>query len=133
MASISSPALTSAICHLEHRAWRALCTSGSALLPLLSSNPVMIFPGDIIVTGRSNPTLHETLDDANFIPWKSYKLSHDEVVPLGENAALIYYRVEAVRDDNVFRAICSSCWVKEGEGVVDGDVWKMTSHQQTLI
>jgi hypothetical protein len=75
---VSNPALTATICDLEHQAWKALCTSGSALLPLLSSNPVMIFPGDMIFTATSSPTLHDMMKDPSFQPWKSYKLSHDE-------------------------------------------------------
>lgn len=94
----------------------------------------MIFAGDVLLTANSSPTLHEMLQSPDYQPWKGYKLSHDEVVPLGTDAALIYYRVEAVRDETVFRAICSSAWVKEGpaEGSTD-EVWNMASHQQTLI
>ncbi|KAF2273918.1 uncharacterized protein EI97DRAFT_138453 [Westerdykella ornata] len=133
-APVSHPALTTAICHLEHRCWQALCASGPSLIPLLSKNPVMIFPGDILLTANSSPTLHEMLQSPEYRPWKSYKLSHDEVIPLGRDAALIYYRVEAVRDDTVFRALCCSAWVKEGTGEGTSDEeWKMASHQQTLI
>lgn len=129
MANLTSPSLTATICTLEHRAWAALCDSGSALIPLLSANPAMIFPGDLILTARSSPTLHGMLQDESFEPWISYTLSHDEVIPLGDSSALIYYRVEATRGDTTFRAICSSAWVMEGEG----PEWKMASHQQTLI
>jgi Domain of unknown function (DUF4440) len=123
----TNPTLTATICNLERLAWSHLCTSGPSLLPLLSSNPVMIFPNDILLTAVSTPTVQEMLSDASFKPWADYKLSHDEVLPLGSDSALIYYRVEAVREDTVFRAICSSAWVREG------DEWKMASHQQTLI
>ncbi|KAJ4295308.1 hypothetical protein N0V90_007319 [Kalmusia sp. IMI 367209] len=127
MPNLSSPTLTATICTLEHRAWAALCQSGSALLPLLSSNPVMIFPGDRILTATSSPTVHEILQDPSFQAWTRYTLSHDEVISLGERSALVYYRVEAIREESPFRAICSSAWVLE-----DGQ-WKMASHQQTLI
>ena len=93
----------------------------------MSSNPVMIFPGDHILTAVSSPTVHEMLQSAGFQPWSDYKLSHDEVVPLGRDSAMIYYRVEAQRADQSFKAICSSAWVLEGQA------WKMASHQQTLI
>lgn len=136
MTTLTNPALTAAICDLEHRAWSALCTSGSDLLPLLSANPVMIFPGDTILTAVSSPTVSEMLHSAEFKPWKSYTLSHDEVIALGSDSALIYYRVTASRgdegeDQGTFRAICSSAWVMEEN---NGEkVWKMASHQQTLI
>lgn len=87
----------------------------------------MIFPGDHILTAVSSPTVHEMLQSAEFNPWSDYKLSHDEVIPLGKDSALIYYRVEAQRANESFRAICSSAWVLEGQE------WKMASHQQTLI
>lgn len=127
MPNLTAPALTATICTLEHRAWAALCESGSALLPLLSTNSVMIFPGDNIFTATSSPTLHDALRYPSFKPWKAYTLSHDEVIALGESSALVYYRVEATRDEKTFRAICSSAWVQE-----EGE-WKMASHQQTLI
>ncbi|KAF9741200.1 hypothetical protein PMIN06_012667 [Paraphaeosphaeria minitans] len=127
MPNFTAPSLTATICTLEHRAWAALCDSGKALLPLLSATPVFIFPGDRILTATSSPSLHEILQDPGFQPWTKYTLSHDEVMPLGESSALVYYRVEAIRVELPFRAICSSAWVLE-----DGQ-WKMASHQQTLI
>ncbi|KAK7179670.1 hypothetical protein DPSP01_011583 [Paraphaeosphaeria sporulosa] len=127
MPNLTAPSLTATICTLEHRAWAALCDSGNALLPLLSASPVFIFPGDRILTATSSPSLHEILQDPGFQPWTKYTLSHDEVMPLGESGALVYYRVEAIREELPFRAICSSAWVLE-----DGQ-WKMASHQQTLI
>ncbi|USP81596.1 uncharacterized protein yc1106_08870 [Curvularia clavata] len=131
--TLTNPSLTAAVCSLEHRAWAALCSSGSDLVPLLATNPVMIFPGDLILTSVSSPTVREMLQGAEFKPWKSYKLSHDEVVPLGKDSALIYYRVEATREDQTFRAICSSAWVLEGPMDSPSGGWKMASHQQTLI
>jgi hypothetical protein len=131
--TLTNPSLTAAVCSLEHKAWAALCNSGSDLLPLLSANPVMIVPGDVILTAVSSPTVHEMLQGPDFNPWKSYTLSHDEVVPLGKDSALIYYRVEATRANETFRAICSSSWVLEGPSEGDTGGWKMASHQQTLI
>jgi hypothetical protein len=131
--TLTNPALTAAICSLEHQSWAALCSSGADLLPLLSNNPVMIFPGDLILTSISSPTVHDMLQGPDFKPWKSYTLSHDEVVILGKDSALIYYRVQATRDNETFKAICSSAWVLEGhiDGATGG--WKMAHHQQTLI
>jgi hypothetical protein len=131
--TLTNPALTAAICALEHKAWAALCNSGADLVPLLSSNPVMIFPGDLILTSVSSPTVHNMLQGPAFKPWKSYKLSHDEVVILGRDSALIYYRVEATRDSETFRAICSSAWVLEASSEGATGDWKMAHHQQTLI
>ncbi|KAJ4371174.1 hypothetical protein N0V83_004390 [Neocucurbitaria cava] len=74
----------------------------------------MIFPGDLILTAVSSPSVHEMLQGSEFKPWESYTLSHDEVIVLGKDSALIYYRVEATRAGETFRAICSSAWVLEG-------------------
>jgi hypothetical protein len=93
----------------------------------------MIFPGDLILTSVSEPTVLSMLQGPEFKPWKSYKLSHDEVVILGKDSALIYYRVEATRGDEKFNAICSSAWVLEGPTDSATGGWKMAHHQQTLI
>lgn len=130
---LTNPSLTAAICNMERTAWAALCTSGPSLLPHLSSNPVMIFPGDLILTSVSTPTVQEMLQGPDFIPWDRYTLRHDEVIILGRDSALIYYRVEATRNKETFRAICSSAWVLEGSQGHEGGAWKMASHQQTLI
>lgn len=131
--TLTNPSLTAAICNMERQAWQALCKSGAALLPLLSSNPVMIFPGDIILSSVSSPTLPEMLQSAEFQPWQSFALSHDEVIILGKDSALIYYRVEATRAGDTFKAICSSTWVLEDQHDRDNEGWKMVHHQQTLI
>ena len=124
---LTNPSLTAVVCSLEHRAWAALCSSGQELCPLLSSTPVMIFPSNHIFTAVSSPTIHEMLRSPEFQPWSNYSLSHDEVIPLGKDSAMIYYRVMATRINKSFNAICSSVWVLEK------NEWKMASHQQTLI
>jgi hypothetical protein len=93
----------------------------------------MIFPGNIILTSVSTPTLHQMLQGPDFKPWKSYSLSHDEVVMLGKDSALIYYRVEATREGETFKAICSSAWVLQSHHDHATEGWKMVHHQQTLI
>jgi hypothetical protein len=42
----------------------------------------MIFPGGMILTATSTPSLQESLKEGNFTPWESYTLSHDETVPV---------------------------------------------------
>lgn len=131
---LTNPSLTAVICTLEHKAWSALCKSASDLLPLLADNPVMIFPGNLLLTATSSPSVHDTLQSPEYKPWVSYVLSHDEVLPLGTDSAMIYYRVDATRADEAFRAICSSAWTLDStdkHSVTGG--WKMVSHQQTLI
>lgn len=66
--TLTNPSPTAAICNLERNAWAALCTSGTSLLPLLSNNPVLIFPGDLILTSVSSPTVHDMLRGPDFKP-----------------------------------------------------------------
>lgn len=93
----------------------------------------MIFPGNLILTSVSSPTVQDMLRGPGFEPWKSYSLSHDEVVMLGKDSALVYYRVEATRGGETFKAICSSAWVLQDRHDSDTGGWKMVTHQQTLI
>lgn len=111
------------------RAWAALCTSGASILLHLSSNPVMIFPGDLILTSVSTPTVQEMLQGLDFAPWEKYTLSHNEVVILGKDSAFIYYRVEAARSIEKFHAICSCAWALEQpqNNEVGAGKWQLTS------
>ena len=131
--TLTNPAVTAALCGLEHAAWDALCTSGDSLLPLLLSNPVMIFPGGRTFTASSTPSVYDALRADEFKPWETYTMSHDEVLRLSTDSAIIYYRVEATREEQTFRAVCSSVWVLESEDQGETGGWKMASHQQTLI
>lgn len=133
MPTLTNPAITAAVCGHEHAAWTALCTSGDSLFPLLSHNPVMIFPGGMIFTASSTPSVYDTLRADDFKPWQSYTMSHDEVLPLSKDSAIIYYRVEATREGQTFRAVCSSVWVLASDEQGETGGWKMASHQQTLV
>lgn len=132
-----SASLYSEIYAYERKTWDALCQSGHSLLPYLAKNCVMLFPGGTILSCDTRPTLEDSLRDNGFEPWKSYILSDDAVVPLGSDAALIYYKVQAERHTDVskgggehrlYRAVCCSTWMKE-DG--HGYAWKMVSHHQT--
>ncbi|KAL4896560.1 hypothetical protein BDV59DRAFT_170965 [Aspergillus ambiguus] len=119
---------------LEHKAWDALCVSGSTLLPLLSDDCIMVFPGGMKLSQQSHPTLSSILTSEEFIPWSSYDILESEARTLNESAqsALICYKVSARRasdrDSQSFDALCSSVWQKIGpEG------WKMVFHQQTPL
>lgn len=131
--TLTNPAITATVCGLEHSAWTALCTSGDSLVPILSSNPVMIFPGGRIFTASSTPSVYDALRADDFEPWQSYTMSHDEVLPLSRDSAIIYYRVEATREGQTFSAVCSSVWVLESDERGENAAWKMATHQQTLI
>lgn len=110
--------------------------SGAALLPFLSPDCIMFFPLGLKVSTRSSPNLDEVLKSEAFVPWRRYRLTDVEVVPLGPESALISYRAHATRqhitdDDDErqdeFRALISSTWRKDPEA----GRWLMCFHQQT--
>ena len=122
------------IVELEEQTWNALQHSGAALIPYLSHDAVMLFPMGMKVTATSKPNLKEVMMSDAFVPWKSYKMEDVAVTPLGSDAAVITYQVEAYRpeldtDDRVepFKALISSIWRKDG----DRGKWFMVLHQQT--
>lgn len=117
------------IIELEDSTWTALSSSkGSNLLPFLSEDCVMLFPLGMKVSHRTDPNIETVMTSEAFVPWKTHKMSEVEVTPVGEQGAVISYRVDATRagDDAPFMALISSTW-RKGQ---DGD-WKMCVHQQT--
>ncbi|OQE27956.1 hypothetical protein PENFLA_c005G05307 [Penicillium flavigenum] len=121
----------------EASAWNALCQSGVALIPLLASDCVMVFPGGMML---ADETLRSALSGDAFQPWKKYTITDARVLPVDSNGtcALIVYRVIAERevgdgeDKAVFNALCSSIWRRcMKKEVPEG--WEMVSHQQTPV
>ena len=109
----------------EKLTWEALKSSGTALIPFLSQECVMIFPGSTIFSAHSKPSLNEILYSP-MKPWIKYDLKDIHVVQLGQDAAQISYSVEAFREDSAYTAMISSVWRWET------GAWKMVLHQQTL-
>ena len=123
-----------AIVNLEDATWRALSNDGAALLPFLSKDCTMLLPLGMKLTHTSEPSLTEVMTSDGFIPWKSYKMRETKVTPLGHEAAVITYMVEATRppledgdEELPFRALIGSVWKFEREG----SKWLMCFHQQT--
>lgn len=121
----------------ENTSWDALCQSGSALLPHLAKDCVMLFPGGMML---SDENLRSTLSGGMFQPWKTYTITDDRVLPLNNDSssALVVYRVTAEREIGggepklVFCALCSSVWRRRTD---EGELgkWEMVFHQQTPI
>lgn len=135
----SIPSHTSTMNHneilaLEHKTWDALCISGSTLIPLLSDDCIMVFPGGMKLSKESHPTLSSILASEEFVPWSSYTILESETRTLDGSAqsALICYKVSARRvsdrDSQSFDALCSSVWRKIGP-----EQWEMVFHQQTPL
>lgn len=123
----------------EHKTWDALCKSGSALIPLLAEDSIMLFPGGMILSKQSKPSLESVLTSEMFVPWQKYTISEDEIRFLDSHATstLITYRVVAERtgeeNPTVFQALCSSTWRRINQSERDSGRWEMVSHQQTPI
>lgn len=122
------------ILDLEDQTWRALQTEGAALLPFLSTDCVMLFPMGMKISFKSEPSLTDVMGSKAFIPWKNYRISEAQVIPLGTEAATISYRVKAIRtpaglddDGEPFLALISSTWKRDTEA----NKWLMCFHQQT--
>ncbi|KAK5228339.1 hypothetical protein LTR72_002222 [Exophiala xenobiotica] len=128
--------LTDVILDLEDKTWRALMDTGTALLPFLSPECIMLFPMGLKISAKTEPSIEDVMKSEAFVPWRRYRLSEVEVRPLGPEAAIITYRVNATRqhithDDDQrqdeFSALISSTWRKDPEA----GRWLMCVHQQT--
>lgn len=83
----ATQALHDQIADLEEATWEAVKEGGNALIPYLSADCVMVFPGaPDIVSANSNPPLHEILTHQDIKPWNSYKMRDVHVIPLGNDA-----------------------------------------------
>lgn len=114
---------------MEGQTWEALKGSSHNLVPFLSPDCVMIFPGATIFDQSSDPSLSDILTRADMKPWIRYEMDNVRVVQLGENAATICYEVEANREEENYEAMISSTWRRESST----DQWKLCVHQQTPI
>lgn len=111
---------------LEHRGWRSLCDStGSEFYGgLMTADGVMVL-GHGQIFDRQD--VIESLSHAP--PWRTYKIDHERLIPLGEDAAALVYRGTAYREgaDPAFVGLMTSVYVRQAEG------WALASYQQTPI
>lgn len=121
------------ILDLEDQTWKALQKDGALLIPFLSKDCQMLFPMGVRVTASSNPNLKEVMTSEAFVPWQSYDMDQVTVTELSADAALITYKVKALRpkvgapdDGQPFKALISSIWRRSPEAD-----WLMVLHQQT--
>lgn len=112
------------IISLECATWEALKRNGEALIPFLSSDCVMLFPGAPILSSTSDPPLTDILMRPDMKPWISYKMSNVHVLDL-HGAASISYEVVAQRHEQEYKASITSIWREDRGG------WRMCLHQQT--
>lgn len=132
MAATTDP-LHDMILEKEDQTWKALQREGALLIPFLSKDCQMLFPMGVLVTATSNPNLKEVMTSEAFIPWKTYDMDQVTVTELSPDAAMITYRVTALRpkvgapdDGQPFKALITSVWRRN-----PGADWLMVLHQQT--
>lgn len=130
--SAASTTLTSTIGALEDETWKSLTRSGKELLPHLTEDCIMQLPFGMSISETTTPSIREVMSSEAFIPWRTYAISHVMVTPVGNDGAVISYRVRASRpdvegNDERFRALICSVWRKDAMT----EDWKMCFHQQT--
>lgn len=103
---------------LEQRLW---LEGASAYEELLHPNCLMVFPGVGLMSAD------DVLESLKGAPrWRSVEMSSRRTNALGDDAALLAYKAEALRDEAArYVCFCSSTYVQE-----DGR-WRIVHHQQT--
>lgn len=124
--------LTSVIAALEDQTWQVLSKNGADLLPFLSSDAIFQFPFGMQISAGTDPSIEDVMTSDAFVPWKSYNMRNVVVTPVGEDGAVVSYKVRASRPDpdgrdSTFYALVCSVWRKDP---VSG-AFKMCFHQQT--
>lgn len=114
------------ISQLEHDAWQALTTDSDAVRALfervLDPAVVMLLPGGLVIEG-SDQALNSMLGPT----WDSYELSHERVLTLSGDAAVVVYQAHAQRGELDYLALVNSTYVRRSGG------WRLALHQQTPI
>lgn len=107
---------------LEREGWEALVAGGGAAhyRKLLTANAVMAFPFGILSRERTLRAMAEGR------PWECFEIHDPQVVELGDDCAVVVYRVIARRPgDEPYAAVVSTTFVREHDG------WKLAFHQQS--
>jgi Domain of unknown function (DUF4440) len=112
----------------EHAVWRALSTSGAALLPFLADECIIIHRDGKILSSSTTPSIKKTFESDDYVPFLNYKIEDVEVVEVDMMAAIIVYKVTAERQGGEYQAIVSSTWRQNA-----GADWQMCAHQETSL
>ena len=110
---------------IETDAWKALSQPGAAARyydATLADDVLMLFPGAMVIDDRQ-----AVVDSMDAPPWTSFDITDARVLSLGDDAAVLAYRVRARRDDSDYDALLNSTYVRAGGG------WRLALHQQTPV
>lgn len=119
-------ALRDELTAIEEAAWRALSTSGDAAAEYytdrLASDVLILLPGGMVIADRDR-----VIASMQGEPWSSFHLSDVRVLPVGDDGAVLAYRVDARRGEQEYDALLTSTYRRE-----DGE-WRLAVHQQTPV
>ena len=117
--------LTKDLLELEHQGWQALCDGDGAAFyeTIMPDDGIMI-----LAHGRAldRGAVTASLEDAP--TWDSYTITHETVVSLGPEQAILRYTGTGRRAGaSDFVALMASVYVR-----ID-DVWRLVHYQQTPV
>jgi hypothetical protein len=110
----------------EHQGWKSLCNSTGADFygRIMTSDGVMVLAHGQVFDRQA---VIDSLNEAP--PWRTYDISDERLISLGEDRAILVYTGRAYRDENepAFMALMSSVYTRH-----DGN-WRLALYQQTPI
>lgn len=111
---------------LEHQGWKSLCNSTGADFygRIITSDGVMVLAHGQVFDRQA---VIDSLNEAP--PWRTYDITDERLISLGEDRAILVYNGRAYRDENepAFIALMSSVYTRH-----DGN-WRLALYQQTPI
>ncbi|MDR7385635.1 nuclear transport factor 2 family protein [Promicromonospora iranensis] len=111
---------------LEHQGWKSLCdgTGGDFYGSIMTADGVMVLAHGQVF---DRTAVVASLNDAP--PWRTYEITDERLVRIGDRDAALVYRGRAYRDDEepAFVALMSSVYTRAGDG------WKLALYQQTPV
>lgn len=114
------------VMEVERAGWRALSAGGDNAArfyeEVLATDAVMLLPGGMVLDDRQ-----QIIASMRGLPWDSFELSGERVVPLGRDGAVVAYRASATRGGQKYEALISSTYI------LDGEHWRLAVHQQTPV
>jgi len=111
---------------LEHQGWKSLCNSTGADFygQIMTSDGVMVLAHGQVFDRQ---TVVDSLNQAP--PWRTYDITDERLVTLGDDHAILVYTGRAYRDEDepAFIALMSSVYIRHH------DAWRLALYQQTPV
>lgn len=111
---------------LEHQGWKSLCdsTGGDFYGSVMTDDGVMVLANGVVL---DRSAVVASLDAAP--PWRTYEISGERLIRLGDRDAILVYTGRAYRDGDqpAFVALMSSAYTRQG------GAWRLALYQQTPV